>query len=114
VIARYPQRNEIVTFGGAIHLSKEYITNEEGQKIFGLAALPRKSFRGWEHIIKDTYVSALSQEHTIIKTTDEFIQQVHVGDILMILPIHSCLTVNLMKQYRTFDGEVLDTLLIRE
>ena len=114
VIARYPQRNEIVIFGGAIHLSKECIKNEKGQEIFGLAALPRKSFRGWEHIIKDTYVSALSQEHGIIKTTHDFIQQVNVGDILMILPVHSCLTVNLVKQYRTFDGEVLDTLLIRE
>jgi D-serine deaminase-like pyridoxal phosphate-dependent protein len=114
VLARYPQRNEVVIFGGAIHLSKECIKNEKGQKIFGLTALPRKSFRGWEHTIKDTYVSALSQEHGIIKTTDEFILQVKIGDILMILPIHSCLTVNLMKQYRTFDGEVLDTLLIRE
>lgn len=113
VIACYPQRNEIVIFGGAVHLSREN-TEKNGRKIFGLAALPQKSFRGWEHTIKDTYVSALSHEHGIIKTTDQFIRQVKVGDILMILPVHSCLTVNLMKQYRTFDGEVLDTLFIRE
>ncbi len=114
VIARYPQRNEIVIFGGAVHLSKEFIIKKNGQKIFGLAAMPGKSFRGWEHTLEDTYVSALSQEHGIIKTTNHFIQQVNVGDILMILPVHSCLTVNLMKQYYTFEGEVLNTLLIRE
>jgi D-serine deaminase-like pyridoxal phosphate-dependent protein len=114
VIARYPRRNEIVIFGGAVHLSKECITNEKGQKIFGLIALPHEPLRGWSPFIKDTYVSALSQEHGIIKTTSDFIQQVNVGDILMILPVHSCLTVNLMKQYRTFDGKVLDTLFIRE
>lgn len=107
VIALYPQRKEIVIYGGAIHLSTTFITNKIGQKIFGLMALPHEGFQGWGKTKKKTYVSALSQEHGIIKTTDVFIKQVNVGDILMILPIHSCLTANLMKQYRTFDGEII-------
>lgn len=97
VIARYSQRNEIVIHGGAVHLSKEFITDEQGQKNFGLVTLPDEDFRGWATSLKNTYVSALSQEHGIIKTTADFIRQVRVGDIVMILPIHSCLAANLMR-----------------
>ena len=97
VIARYSQRNEIVIYGGAVHLSKDSITQKNNQKIFGLVALPEKDNREWGPIIKDTYVSSLTQEHGIIKTNNEFIKQVNVGDILMILPVHSCLAANLLK-----------------
>ena len=97
VIARYPQRNEIVIYGGAVHLSKEFITDEKGRKIYGLAALPNESSPRWGPSLDDTYVSALSQEHGIIKTTGDFIQQVRVGDIVMILPVHSCLAADLMR-----------------
>jgi len=97
VIARYPQRNEIVIYGGAVHLSKDSITGKNNQKIFGLVALPGKDNQEWGPIINDTYVSTLTQEHGIIKTTNEFIQEVNVGDILMILPVHSCLAANLLR-----------------
>ncbi|UCH92083.1 MAG: alanine racemase, partial [Candidatus Aminicenantes bacterium] len=104
VIARYPQRNEIVIYGGAIHLSKDSIVGKSSQKIFGLVALPKKNNQEWESIIKDTYVSSLTQEHGIIKTSSVFIKQVNVGDILMILPVHSCLTVNLLKNASSDQG----------
>jgi len=97
VIARYPQRNEIVIYGGAVHLSKDFITGKNNQKIFGLVALPGKDNQEWGPIIKDTYVSSLTQEHGIIKTDNQLIKQINPGDILMILPIHSCLTANLLK-----------------
>lgn len=97
VIARYPQRNEIVIYGGAVHLSKDSVIGENTQKIFGLVALPEKDNQEWGPIIKNTYVSSLTQEHGIIKTNSEFIKQINVGDILMILPVHSCLAANLLK-----------------
>lgn len=96
VIARYPQRSEIVVYGGAVHLSKESITNETNQKIFGLVAMPEQPGGGWGPVIENTYVSSLSQEHGIIKTTRDFIDRVDTGDIVMILPVHSCLAANLM------------------
>ncbi|MCP5102835.1 MAG: alanine racemase [bacterium] len=98
VIARYPRRNEVVVYGGAVHLSKESITDENGRKIYGLAALPNENSNGWGPSLKETYVSSLSQEHGIIKTTPGFVREVNVGDILMILPVHSCLTANLLKR----------------
>jgi len=97
VMARYPQRNEIVIYGGAVHLSKDSITGKNNQKIFGLVTLPQNDNQEWGPIIKDTYVSRLTQEHGIIKTDSEFIKQINIGDILMILPVHSCLAANLLK-----------------
>jgi D-serine deaminase-like pyridoxal phosphate-dependent protein len=35
VVAKHPERNEIVIYGGAIHFSKEFITSDNGYKIFG-------------------------------------------------------------------------------
>jgi D-serine deaminase-like pyridoxal phosphate-dependent protein len=103
VIARYPQRDEIVVFGGAVHLSREYVTVEKGRKIYGLAALPSAGGPAWGPVIKDTYVSSVSQEHGIINTTKEFLRQVQVGDTLMILPVHSCLNANLAKEHSNFE-----------
>jgi D-serine deaminase-like pyridoxal phosphate-dependent protein len=85
-----------VIYGGAVHLSKEFITDKTGQRIFGLIALPDPSCSTWGAAIKNTYAAALSQEHGIIKTTEDFIHNVKVGDILAVLPVHSCLTANLL------------------
>jgi D-serine deaminase-like pyridoxal phosphate-dependent protein len=96
VIARYPQRNELVIYGGAVHLSKEFVTNRDGNKVFGLIALPDPTFSSWGRSIENTFVAALSQEHGIIKTTADFLKKVKVGDLLAVLPVHSCLTANLL------------------
>ena len=93
VIARYPQRNEIVIYGGAVHLSKDS-TLYNNRHIFGLAAFPEKDGKEWGPILKETFVSSVSQEHGIIETTGQTLQQVKVGDILMILPVHSCLAAH--------------------
>lgn len=98
VIGVYPRRNEIVIYGGAVHLSKDSIADKQGRKIFGLAALPGESVDKWGPSLGDTYVSSLSQEHGVIETTPDVIRRVKAGDILVILPVHSCLTANLLKE----------------
>jgi len=111
VVAKHAQRNEIVIYGGAVHLSKEFIIDQNGDKIFGLVAHQKEN--KWASIISDTFVVGLSQEHGIIKTTDLFFGQINVGDIVVVLPIHSCLTVNLLKQYITLNGEEITTMQIK-
>ncbi len=98
VIGVYPRREEIVIYGGAVHLSKESVTDKQGRKLFGLAALPGETVDKWRPSLPNTYVSSLSQEHGVIKTTGDVIRRVKVGDILVILPVHSCLAVNLLKE----------------
>ncbi|MCK4766650.1 MAG: alanine racemase [Candidatus Aminicenantes bacterium] len=105
VVAKHARRNELVIYGGAVHLSKDYVVNRAGQKIYGLVALPRGS--SWGPSLKDTFVSSLSQEHGVIKTAPGFssegsrsiVERVEIGDILMILPAHSCLTANLLRPF---------------
>ncbi|UCE04444.1 MAG: alanine racemase, partial [bacterium] len=109
VVAKHRERNEIVIYGGAIHLSKEFLVDKNGNKVFGYVTLLQGD--SWGPMIKNTYMSSLSQEHGIIKTFSDFFNQIKIGDILLILPVHSCLTVNLLKKYLTFDGEAITTMI---
>ncbi|MCX7908485.1 MAG: alanine racemase [Ignavibacteria bacterium] len=96
IVAIYEQRNEIVCYGGAVHLSKDSLILD-GIEIFGLVVEIYDS--EWSEPVEDTYVKAIYQEHSIIKTTKEFIRKHKVGDLIGILPIHSCLTAEAMKKY---------------
>jgi len=109
VVAKHRERNEIVIYGGAVHLSKEFILDKNGNKVFGYITLLEEN--GWSSIIQNTYVSTLSQEHGIVKTEHAFFNQIKIGDILLILPVHSCLTVNLLRNFLTLEGEIITTML---
>ena len=102
VVALYPDRQEMILYGGAVHLSKDFIC-VNGEKVYGwLAPLTEK---GWGRRFKNTYLRALSQEHGIVATTPEILRQFQVGDLVAVIPVHSCLTVNLLRRYMTLDGE---------
>lgn len=104
VVAVHPERNEIVIYGGSVHLSKEAIDADGGFKLFGYVAEFEEGkdieiiSQGWNTPLEGTYVKNLSQEHGIIHTTDETIKRVKPGDWLGILPVHSCLTANLLRE----------------
>ncbi|HDR51998.1 MAG TPA: hypothetical protein ENN90_10345, partial [Mariniphaga anaerophila] len=51
------------------------------------------------------YVSRLSQEHGIIKVSQKNFSHFKIGDLVEIVPIHSCLTANLSRKYLTTEGE---------
>jgi len=97
VVGTYPQRDELVVYGGAVHLSKDTAMDKEGRDIYGLVALPSDTPGEWGPTLEETYVKSVSQEHGIIKTTSRILEKIKIGDILMLLPAHSCLTANLMK-----------------
>jgi D-serine deaminase-like pyridoxal phosphate-dependent protein len=102
VVAKHPERHQLVIYGGAVHLSKEFIV-EDNVQVFGYVAWLKDD--GWSPRLVNAHVSNLSQEHGIITADDDTINQVEIGDLLVILPVHSCLAVNLMREYLTFDGE---------
>ena len=93
VVDKNADRSEVVIHGGAVHLSKEYILNFDGSKNFGLVSFGLD----FSEPIPHTFVSSVSQEHGIIQTNPKIFEQIQIGDILGIYPIHSCLTSNLMK-----------------
>lgn len=108
VVAKNRERLEVVVHGGAVHLSKDHLFREEEQKIFGEMVVFTEE--GWSPIIKAVHVKSVSQEHGILKVNEEVYDQIELGDVIGILPIHSCLTANLMKSYLSLNGEYYEHL----
>ncbi len=96
---------KIVIYGGAIHLSKESI-RYRNQEIFGLVV--KLGEMGWQTPYEDTYVTSLSQEHGTISASNKLLNEIRNGDLLGILPVHSCLTANLMGSYIDLQGNHVD------
>jgi D-serine deaminase-like pyridoxal phosphate-dependent protein len=106
VVAKHPDRGQIVLYGGAIHLSKECLAMPNGQSSYGGIALPIEE--GWGAVLENAQVVSLSQEHGIVAADQDFIRTIDVGDVLIVIPVHSCLTVNLFSRYMTLDGQPID------
>ncbi len=102
VVAKHPERGEIVLYGGAVHFSKESVTKEGGAAIFGLLVCEEDN--GWGAPIEDAYVSSLSQEHGVVKAGPDLVAKTRIGDILLVLPVHSCLTLNLLGDLYDMEG----------
>lgn len=89
-------KNRVIIYGGAVHFSKESIVDKNGRQIFGK---PVHLFNnGWSNPISDSAVVSLSQEHGVVEMPSEIISKINPGELLGILPIHSCLVANLMKE----------------
>lgn len=101
IVAIHPERNEVVVYGGGIHLSKDVMI-ENDTKVYGKIALADQN--GWGDILEDCFVKKLSQEHGIIKVSERLISQFKIGEFIYILPVHSCMSADLMKSYLTTDG----------
>lgn len=108
VVALHPERSEVVIYGGAIHLSKDSYKMPDNNTGYGIAVFPGE--HSWEPNKVIGYVRSLSQEHGVIKIDPAFDGKIKIGEIVCILPAHSCLTVHAMRQYTTLDGEMITTM----
>ncbi len=102
VVAKNPESQSLTIHGGAVHFSKDKL-EVEGRTIYGRVV----EFYGasWGKPIENTYISALSQEHGTIKASKDFYEKTAVGDLVFVMPVHSCLTANLHSQYLTTSGQ---------
>ncbi len=107
VVAVHPERETVVVYGGAIHFNKDF-TTYQGQRAYGLAALP--TAQGWGEPLEGAYVSALSQEHGLVRVPRAWLDSIKVGGLLVILPAHSCLAVTALRRYLSLDGRVITTM----
>ncbi|NOX47819.1 MAG: alanine racemase [Chlorobi bacterium] len=108
VVAKHTDRMEIVLYGGAVHLSKESVIDNKGKEIFGLPV--KINDLGWSKPLSYSYVSRLSQEHGILQTRPDVFDSIQIGDIIGVLPVHSCLAANLAKQYFSFGGKEISKM----
>jgi D-serine deaminase-like pyridoxal phosphate-dependent protein len=106
VVALHPRRGEALIHGGAVHFSRDGITGESGTAMYGLVCLPRET--GWSHPIPGAWLDRLSQEHGTLRLPDDMLHSLHPGDLLAVLPVHSCLTAHEMRGYMTTKGERID------
>jgi D-serine deaminase-like pyridoxal phosphate-dependent protein len=108
VVGLYPERGEAVVHGGAVHLSKESLPGEDGVPVFGyLATLEEGSFG---RVDREAPVVGLSQEHGILRLSEERLRSLTLGQAVCILPVHACLTAEQHVGYLTLDGRILPRL----
>ncbi|SMO65000.1 D-serine deaminase, pyridoxal phosphate-dependent [Saccharicrinis carchari] len=108
VIAVHPQRNEIVVHAGAVHLSKEGLELADGSTTYG--SVVKLNGRDWDSEQVLGQVRSLSQEHGIISVSKQVMPTLKPGDVVGVLPVHSCLTANLMKQFLSTDGNFIEMM----
>ncbi len=102
-----PNLQKVVIHGGAVHLSKEKV-EIDGNDCYGVVC--RFDGVAWSNPVPNALVSALSQEHGIISYTNGTLDDVKPGDLLAILPVHSCLAVDCMGQMFDAHGNKFDVL----
>jgi len=105
IVAIHPDKNELIMHGGGVHFAKDAFIDTKLGTIYG--RIVAQTENGWGEILEGIYVKSLSQEHGILSATDEVIKNYKVGDLLYILPVHSCLTANCYKTYQLLSGEVI-------
>lgn len=103
VVAKHAEdgQQRLVLYGGAVHLSKEFLEVDGEYSYGGLAPL---TSTGWGALLPNARLYALSQEHGLAVVTPTQFDTIQVGDLLAVLPVHSCLTVDLYSQYLTIAG----------
>lgn len=88
IIGIYPERETILIDAGALALSKDVGFWEHEPQQFGRV----KQY-------PDLLLLGLSQEHGVLKASEERCKQFKVGDKLEIIPNHSCLTAACFNEY---------------
>lgn len=106
VVALHPERGEAVVYGGAVHLSKDTLV-DHGHTWYGYV-VPLLRY-GWGAPLAEAGVARLSQEHGILQLPAETLNQLHVGDLIGVVPAHICLTVAALQRYITLDGRKIIT-----
>jgi D-serine deaminase-like pyridoxal phosphate-dependent protein len=105
IVAIHQQNQELILHGGGVHLCKDHLILN-GQKCYGLLAGLNKD--GWEIPNPQNYITSLSQEHAIAKVNSQFLKSFEVGDLVAILPVHSCMTADSMGSYLTLTAKAID------
>ena len=101
VAGKYPASGRLLIHGGAVHFSKE-VMHMGSSGVYGRLVQPEG--KGWSTEHREYYLTSLSQEHGIMDGCGELLGEYRIGDLAYFLPVHSCLTANLMREFLTLEG----------
>jgi D-serine deaminase-like pyridoxal phosphate-dependent protein len=94
VVETDPIKKKAIVHGGAIHFSKEFNkTYKYGQVLIS------KNNQSWSGPLDSCFLEEISQEHGVISFQDGQEGYFSVGNVVFIMPVHSCLTVDSMREY---------------
>ena len=104
--------DKLIIHGGSAHFSKDSIRDKDGDECFGWVVAQKTAdiASGWSTADTSLRLTSLSQEHGTVTGPREQLDRYDIGDYVLVLPVHSCLTGCSMKSYRTLTGEYLDHL----
>lgn len=109
IVAKHEARKEIIIHGGALHFAKDSMRHPFLKKdIYGLVV--ELNEKDWSHPEHKSYLAKLSQEHGTLKMSDELFSKYQVGDLIGILPIHSCMTADCMRNYMDLEGKIIERM----
>ena len=97
VVALHPERNEVVVYAGAVHLSKEQLRLPEGKTIYGMMVYMDDNGT-WKIPAEEVFMVRMSQEHGVLRIPENSMLQLQIGQLLGIIPVHSCLAADLLWQ----------------
>ncbi|MDD4386068.1 MAG: alanine racemase [Bacteroidales bacterium] len=99
VVAVYPERSQAIIWGGAVHLTKDFYVDNQGNKSFGAVCKINPDYT-WTKPIEGMYLESISQEHGLVRAQNcEAIRTLKEGDLIAVLPPHSCLTADKMGEF---------------
>ena len=117
VIGRYPERVRLLLHGGTVHLSAEWLPSSPAardgesaapERVFGCLAVQEPAAREPGSTLglpdRDLPLVALTQEHGMARVPAEAIEDLRLGDLVLVHPVHSCITANLHREYRVLEG----------
>ena len=108
VVGKYGDRGEILIYGGAVHLSTDSLPAAGGGSLFGCLSSGGVDSLGLPD--RDAPVVSLTQEHGVVRVTGQRLRATAIGDVVLVFPVHSCLTCNLHREYRTIEGDTIRRL----
>ncbi len=94
VVGVYPERGEFAVHGGAVHLAADHLTYEEGERGYG--DVVELTADGWGERVPGARVVRVSQEHGIVACPADLLERIRPGDVVGVVPVHSCHTANAM------------------
>lgn len=105
VVALHEDRSELIIHGGKVHFAQDSVYHRRIDKqVYGMVV--QSESEQWSASGK-SYLKKLSQEHGTVHLADEDIGKYQVGDLILILPVHSCTCANLMGEYLTLNGKLI-------
>ncbi len=97
VVSVQPRRNEVVVHGGSVHFSRDVTADAHLGLHHGRAFADEGD--GWSSFAEGVALVRLSQEHGVIIGPAEWIAKRRIGEVLRIVPAHSCLAAAALRPH---------------